>query len=526
MSAALAPTLMIQGTGSSVGKSLLVTALCRIFRDRGVRVAPFKAQNMSLNSWVTADGREIGRAQAAQAAAARVEPSVEMNPILLKPEGDARAQLVVRGRPVATVAAADYPPAVPDLRAVIADALTALRREHELVVIEGAGSPAEINLRARDLVNMHVARLAGAPVLLAGDIDRGGVFAALVGTLALLDAGERARIRGFVINKFRGDRRLLEPGLAMLEERTGVAVLGVLPMIPDLRLASEDSVALDERRERAAAAHEIEIAVLRLPRIANFDDFDPLDAEPDVALRFVDDAGALATADLVVVPGSKSTVADLAWLVARGLGDALRARARHGGPIVGICGGCQMLGQVIEDPEGVESPAGGTEGLGLLPVRTRFATTKQVARVVARTGAPSFLAPPGAGELAAYEIHMGTVARIGGAPPAFEVRRRNGRREPALDGAVAADGVVVGTMLHGLFENDAIRAHLLACLRRRKAVLASTEEAAPGVVPTPRSWRADREAEYDRLAAIVAAHLDLTAIARLAGIDRLVAGRC
>ncbi len=517
MTAGLAATLMVQGTGSSVGKSLLVTALCRIFRDRGVRVAPFKAQNMSLNSWVTPDGGEIGRAQAVQAAAARIEPAVEMNPILLKPEADMRAQIVVCGRPVATVAATDYPPALPDLRAVIADALATLRREYELVVIEGAGSPAEINLRDRDLANMHVARLADAPVLLAADIDRGGVFAALVGTLALLEPDERARVRGFIINKFRGDLRLLEPGLGMLHERTGVPVLGVVPMIPRLRIAAEDSVALDERAERAPAApHAIEIAVIRLPRIANFDDFDPLDDAPDVALRFVDDVAALATADLVVVPGSKSTVADLGWLTAHGFVAALCARAGRGAPILGICGGCQMLGTVIDDPEHVESPITRTEGLGLLPVRTRFAPTKRVARVVATAAAPSFLAPIGGDEVTGYELHMGTVELVGAAPAAFEIHSRNGTRERALDGAIGSGGVVVGTMLHGVFENDAVRARLLAFLRERK-----------GLVPHARGARGrDRDAEYDRLATIVAAHVDLAAIARLAGIDRLVAARC
>lgn len=509
MTGSLATTLMVQGTGSSVGKSLLVTALCRIFRNAGVRVAPFKAQNMSLNSWVTPDGGEIGRAQAVQAAAAGLEPSVEMNPILLKPECDMRAQVVVLGRPVTTVAARDYPPGTPDLRQVIADSLASLRRRYELIVIEGAGSPAEINLRARDLVNMHVARLVDAPVLLVGDIDRGGVFAALVGTLALLEADERARVRGFVINKFRGDRRLLDPGLVMLRERTGVPVLGVVPMIPGLRVASEDSVALDERPERDAAT-ALEIAVIRLPRIANFDDFDPLDAEPDVTLRFVERGDALACADLVVVPGSKSTVADLRWMVEHGFAAALHDRARRGAPVLGICGGCQMLGGVIEDPEHVESAVESAEGLGLLPLRTRFGARKRTARVCATAVARSILGDASAGEITGYEIHMGAIERTGGAPAAFEITTRNGVAERVLDGAVSADGNVVGTMLHGLFANDALRAGLLNALRARKGLATRTDHVA--------AW--DPETEYDRLAAIVAAHLDVGAIARLAGIDR------
>ncbi|KYF82497.1 cobalamin biosynthesis protein CobQ [Sorangium cellulosum] len=513
-------TVMVQGTASSVGKSLLCTALCRMFQRRGLRVAPFKSQNMALNSFATPDGGEIGRAQAVQAEAARVAPTVDMNPILLKPEGDSRSQVVVLGKPIGSLHARDYFAYRGELKDIIARSLGRLREAHDVVVIEGAGSPAEINLKDRDIVNMHVARVADAPVLLAGDIDRGGVFAALVGTMTLLDPDERARVAAFVINKFRGDIKLLEPGLEMLTARTGVPVLGVVPYVKQLRIADEDSVALENRRRRGPAGPgELDIAVVRLPRISNYDDVEPLEHERGVAVRFIERPDEIGGADLVVLPGTKSTMADLAWLRASGLAEAVAARARQGGWTLGICGGCQMLGGAIEDPEGVESAEPSARGLGLLDVWTRFERTKTTAQVRARIAGDSFLGAAGAGgaggaELTGYEIHMGQVERADGARAAFAIASRSGRAEAALDGAVSADGAVVGTMIHGIFENDGLRRALLAALRARRGLAAPAGEPA---IPS-------RHDEYDRLATAVEASLDRALLDRIVGLDARVPG--
>jgi adenosylcobyric acid synthase len=502
-----ARTLMVQGTASSVGKSIVTAALCRLFRREGLRVAPFKAQNMALNAYVTPDGGEIGRAQAVQAAAARVVPTVDMNPILLKPEGDARSQVVVLGKPIGSLSALEYHARKPELRGIIGEALGRLRASHDLVVIEGAGSPAEINLKDRDLVNMYVAGIADAPVLLVGDIDRGGVFAAFVGTMELLEPHERARVGAFVINKFRGDVRLLEPGLRFLEDRTGVPVLGVLPYIQRLRVADEDSVALDERRARPhAGPGEIEIAVVRLPRISNYDDFQPLEHEPGVVVRFVEHTGELASADLVVLPGTKSTIADLAWLRASGLGAAITARAASGGLVLGVCGGCQMLGETILDPHGVESSEPEATGLGLLPVRTTFEREKRTSQVRARGAQASFLADEGGGDLFGYEIHMGRAERLRGAPPAIAILERNGRADADVEGAVSSDGAVVGTMIHGLFENESLRRSLLGALRRRR-----------GLVDVPAPADAPSVDEYDRIADVLHQNVRLDLLHRLVG---------
>lgn len=509
MSARLAPALMVQGTASSVGKSLVVAALCRHFARAGLRVAPFKSQNMALNSAVTADGLEIGRAQAVQAEAAWLEPTVDMNPILLKPEGDRRSQVVVMGKPIGSLSALEYHAYKPELEGIIASSLTRLREAHDLVVIEGAGSPAEINLKARDIVNMHVARVADAPVLLVGDIDRGGVFAAFVGTLALLDPDERARVAAFVINKFRGDRALLEPGLVQLKELTGKPVLGVLPYLHRLRVADEDSLSLDRRLGLARPGRdELDIVVVRLPRISNHDDVEALEHEPGVVVRFAEHAEEVRGADLVIVPGSKSTIADLGWLRATGIADVIALRARQGAPVLGICGGCQMLGVEILDPERVESSEACVPGLALLPIRTRFAALKRTARVRCLPRTRSFLsaALDTAAELAGYEIHMGRLEPAGDHAAAFDIRARNGQADAAADGAVSADGAVVGTMIHGLFENEAVRASVLGELRRSR-----------GLPPRPPASLPSRQAEYDRLEAAVREHLDPAMLWRLAG---------
>lgn len=499
MSAAPASCLMVQGTASGVGKSLLTTALCRIFRRAGYRVAPFKAQNMSLNAAVTSDGGEIGRAQAAQADAAGVEPTVDMNPILLKPEADDRSQVVVRGRAVASVRWAEYGRMAPTLWPVVADSLARLRHGHDLVLIEGAGSPAEINI-AWDLVNMRVAELAEAPVLLVGDIDRGGVFAALVGTLALLAPDDRARVAGLIVNRFRGERAVLEPGLAMLAERTGVPVAGVVPHLGDGLVPEEDSLGL-EAPPSAIPGARVVVAVVRLPRIANFDDAEPLAREPGVAVRFVARASEIDAADIVLVPGSKSTIADLAWLRARGLASAIERAAHDGRIVLGLCGGFQMLGERLADPHGVET-GGEAAGLALLPIFTTFASPKTSVRVRARVIGHGPLAAAADAEVHGYEIHAGVTIRDGGRA-ALTVVERGGGPADATDGAVA--GSVVGTYVHGLLTCGPLRRALLVEAARRR-----------GVAADARWGTHDACDRYDRLADLVGPALDLEAIARLA----------
>ena len=507
----LAPALMIQGTASSVGKSLIAAGLCRLFRQQGLRVLPFKSQNMALNAFVTPEGGEIARAQVVQAEAAGVAPHVDMNPILLKPERDAVSQVVVLGRPIGSMTAVEYHAYKPKLRDIIAGCLNRLRSRCDILIIEGAGSPAEVNLKAHEIVNMHVARAADARVLLLGDIDKGGVFAALVGTLALLEPEERERVGGFIINKFRGDASLLAPGLEFLAARTGIPVVGVLPFVRGLRIADEDSVSLDHRgRNGRAGRDEIEIAVIRLPRISNYDDIQPLEHEPGVVVRFVESARELAGADLVVLPGSKSTASDLAWMRETGIAEAIGARATRREPILGLCGGCEMLGAEILDPDGIESAETTAMGLGLLPLRTRFERTKITAQVGAVRATRSFLTD-GLGdttEVNGYEIHMGRVELLPGAVPTFTLRSRNGERTELPDGAVSFDGSVVGTMLHGIFENDVVRSGLLSALRRRRGLM---EPAAPRAIPS-------KDAEYDRLAAMLWEHLDLPLLRRIAGL--------
>jgi len=482
-----ARALMVCGTASHAGKSLLVTALCRILRQDGRSVAPFKAQNMSNNAAV-ADGGEIGRAQALQARAAGVAPCVRLNPILLKPVGDLRCQVVVAGRVLDTMDVRAYHRwQETDGRRVVMDHYRALAESCELVVIEGAGSPVEVNLRDHDLANLWMAGVADAPVLLVGDIDRGGVLAALAGTLDLMDPSDRARVRGFVINKFRGDIGLLAPALDYLRIRTGVATLGVIPHL-EHQLPEEDGLGTVDG---PAEGRPLTVAVIRLPRIANFTDLDPLRAEPDVAVRYADRPEALVGADLVVLPGTKATLADLAWLRARGLDRAIQHHAASGGPVVGICGGFQLLGARVADPHGVEG-GGAAEGLGLLPVSTVMDPEKRVCEATYRPA-------PGAGlgddPVAGYEIHCGRTDANGA--------------EPLFADAPAGTGVRVGNVwgcyLHGLFENDALRRAVLKPLRAARGL----------AEPTPVSYAATLEHSIDRLADAVRKHLDMEAVRAL-----------
>ncbi|MBI4758579.1 MAG: cobyric acid synthase [Chloroflexi bacterium] len=499
-----AKVLMVQGTSSSAGKSLLVAALCRIFTQEGYRVAPFKAQNMALNSFVTRDGLEIGRAQAVQAHAAGIEPTVDMNPILLKPEADSRSQVVVLGRPRTKLESRDYNRRRDNLWQVVIESLARLRGQFDLVVIEGAGSPAEPNLKTGDIVNMRVARHAQAPVLLVGDIDRGGVFASLVGTLELLEPDERNLLKGIIINKFRGDLALLRPGLDFLEARCGVPVVGVVPYLRDLRIAEEDSVALEQSTaDRRLLANVADIAIIRLPHISNFDDFDPLALEPGVRVRYVDSPLDLGEPHAIIIPGSKSTAADLHFLNASGLATAIVARAHQGTAVVGICGGYQMLGLVIRDPDRVESEREVTPGLGLLPVETVFfpekATYQAQARVVTMRG---FLRDLVGQPVNGYEIHMG---RTASPEPMLCIVRRGDAQVNEADGATDATGRIFGTYLHGLFDN----AHF------RKAWLSSLQDHAREV---GLSMAEVREQAYNRLAACVRASLNMPLLYRIVGL--------
>ncbi|WP_043728619.1 cobyric acid synthase [Nocardia asiatica] len=484
--------LLVAGTTSDAGKSVVVAGICRMLARRGVRVAPFKAQNMSNNSVVTLDGGEIGRAQALQAQACGLEPSVRFNPVLLKPGSDRRSQLVVRGKAVGTVGAEDYIRHRQELRGVVAAELAALRDEYDVVICEGAGSPAEINLRATDLANMGLARAAELPVLLVGDIDRGGVLAHLFGTVAILEPEDQRLISGFVVNKFRGAVELLRPGLERLAELTGRPTLGVLPYAEDLWIDAEDSLgtladAPVGRPRPPVGAEWLTVAAIRLPRISNSTDVEALACEPGVAVRWVSEPSRLAGADLVVVPGSKATVSDLRWLRRTGIADALRARAAAGGPILGVCGGYQMLGTRIVDP--VESGAGAVDGLGLLDLTVEFAETKILRRSAGHAqGVP----------VRGYEIHHGRVTHTG--DPAWLT----------IDGAPEGSvrGAVWGTHLHGLLESDELRRGWL------RAVAAAARRS-EFVVAEDVSVAAVRAAQLDLLADLVEAHLDPAALERL-----------
>jgi adenosylcobyric acid synthase len=498
---------MVLGTGSSVGKSAMVAALCRHLSRSGVRVAPFKAQNMSLNSAATPDGLEIGRAQALQAQAAGIAPSVDHNPVLIKPTSDTGAQVVVAGRIWGRLDASDYGGTTKRLFwPFVLEAYERLAAQYEVIVIEGAGSPAEINLRAGDIVNMAVAHAADARCVLVGDIDRGGVFASVFGTLALLDDADRARIDGWIVNKFRGNRDLLQPGIDMLEERIGKPCFGVVPHLGDLGLDEEDGVSLEDPRRVARGWHSrtaelLRIAVVRLPHLANFTDFDALYEEPSVDLRYVSTQLDIADADVVVLPGTKDTIADLAWLRATGLADAVSLAARDR-IVIGICGGMQILGGRISDPLGIES--GGThDGLGLLDLETTFGEEKITVPVHGAFAPDRLYGSDAAGlEFHGYEIHAGTTRYGAGLAP-FASIVRAGEQETRRDGAVRDDGRIVATYVHGMFANDVFR-HAFVRAARTGANLSAPQSLA--------FVEADRERRLDRLADAVVAAVDLDAL--------------
>jgi adenosylcobyric acid synthase len=478
--------LMVQGTGSNVGKSLLVAGLCRVFARKGLRVRPFKPQNMSNNAAVTADGGEIGRAQALQARAAGVQPSVHMNPVLLKPQSEIGSQVVVQGRVVGTAKAREYQSWKPRLMEAVLDSFGRLSAEADLVLVEGAGSASEVNLRAGDIANMGFARAADVPVVLVGDIDRGGVIASLVGTRAVLDPADAAMIRGFVVNRFRGDPTLFADGMRLVAERTGWPALGLVPHFPDAaRLPAEDALGL----RRAAGEGPVIVAVPVTPRIANFDDLDPLREEPGVGVLLVEAGEPIpAGAALVLLPGSKATIDDLLFFREQGWDIDLKAHRRRGGRVLGLCGGYQMLGRRVEDPHGIEGPAGrAVEGLGLLDVETTLTPEKRLEAVTGET-------LPDGTPLSGYEMHIGRTVGPGAGRP---FARLAGDR---LDGAVSPDGLVAGTYVHGLFAGDAQRARWLSALGAQGSDLA---------------YESLVEDILDRLALHLEAHLDCDALLRL-----------
>jgi adenosylcobyric acid synthase len=474
----VAKVLMVQGTMSSAGKSLLVAGLCRIYARRGLRVAPFKAQNMSNNAAVCADGSEIGRAQYTQAIACNIEPTVDMNPILLKPEADSRSQVIVMGKPLSTLPAREYYLHKDKLWKIVTTALDKLREEYDLVIIEGAGSAAEINLKRGDLVNMAVAKYANAPVLLAGDIDRGGIFAQLLGTVWLLDPDERELVKGLLVNKFRGDITLFYDGVQILEERGDVPVLGVIPYVHH-DIPEEDAVAIEQQRGHKTEDNGVDIVVLRLPRIANFDDFDPLAAEPGVNVRYVDRVADLGDPDAVIIPGTKSTIDDLLWLHNQGLASAIQTYVKKGGVIAGICGGYQMLGANIFDPDQIESSAAKVAGLHLLPIKTTFNGQKLTHQAKATIkGTRGWLSQLTGQTITGYEIHAGRTDNTGGSGW-MEITQRSGQPTAVTDGAMNTSGRVWGCYLHGLFHNDTLRHGWLSSLGWHKSETAQGQQSDP-----------------------------------------------
>lgn len=518
----MSAVLMIQGTASDVGKSILTAALCRIFVQDGWITAPFKSQNMSLNSYITFDGKEIGRAQGVQADACRIIATTDMNPILLKPKQDMVAQVIVHGKPYADLDARTYRESyLPQAEIIVKDALARLRSEYDIVVLEGAGSPAEVNLKDRDIVNMRLAGWADSPVLLVADIDRGGVFASIVGTLEILTPEERDRVQGFIINKFRGDVSLLKPGLDWLEERTGKPVLGVIPFLPQLGIEDEDSASLDSKRAQLRKiatpkrSDQLDVAVIRLPRLSNFTDFDPLQEELDVHFRYIENLAEWGDPDVILLPGSKNTMEDLRYLRETGLAKRIISFAQEeGGFVVGICAGYQMLGVSLADPGRYESQHAELEGLGLLPTETVFTPDKRTVRV---RGVCTLFTEEGSDmAIDGYEIHMGRTRYLQDNidTPFIISEQTNTSANPVLtpsryDGAVALDGRVWGTYIHGILHNDDFRRTWLNGIRRQN-----------GLPPISQGLRFKerREAAFDRLAEHVRSHLDMKRIYEMMGV--------
>lgn len=496
-----AKSIMIQGTASDVGKSMICTALCRIFSNDGLRVVPFKSQNMALNSFVTEDGGEIGRAQGVQAEAARVVATTDMNPILLKPKQEMMSEVIVHGKHFLDMDAKSYRNNfVSEAMPIVEQSVRKLQDTYDVIVLEGAGSPAEINLKDRDIANMRMAHLADASVVLVADIDRGGVFASIIGTIALLDEAERARVKGIVINKFRGMRELLDDGLTWLEQETGIPVLGVVPYM-DVNIEAEDSLALSSLRFKKPKKGEfaIDVAMIRLPRISNFTDVDPFFDEPEVGVRLIANVSELGTPDLLIVPGTKSTMDDLAWLKAQGFDRAIEDLRAQGTKIIGICGGFQMLGETLLDPDAVEGNGDNAQGLALLPIETIFVGDKKTVQM-------SGTLKDNSTTLTGYEIHLGRTTILREEVSPF-LQLVDGR----VDGAVSEDGQVIGSYFHGLFHNRQFTRNLINELRVKK-----------GLAMLPSDVKSDaerREEAYNMLAKHVRANLDMERVYGLLNLE-------
>lgn len=500
--------IMFCGTASDVGKSVITSGFCRCLVKRGMAVAPFKSQNMSLNSFVTPEGGEIGRAQAVQAQACEINPHTDMNPVLLKPNSDVGSQIVVQGRPVGNMSVSEYDAYKPVAFEKIWESFDRLRQAYEFIVIEGAGSISEINLKKNDIANLRIASMARCPVILVADIDRGGVFAQIIGTIELLEPMERSYVKGIIINKFRGDAEILKPGIEFIEQRTGVPVLGVLPWFADISLPAEDSVALGQRSKVVSimtGLKKIHVGVLKLPRISNFTDFDPLQNEPDVHLGYVEMPDQLHGLDILIIPGSKSTIADLYFLMERGLFDAIRDFKGH---IVGICGGFQMLGTAVFDPSGVESGIKEAQGLDLLPSTTVILMEKETHQALTYLDeAGLMVAPECNGVMTGYEIHMGVTTLDKRVRPFSRIFRRGDTSVSVEDGAVSNDGRIFGTYMHGLFENTRFREVYLNSVRLEKGM--------------PLRRGADKHSlhdPFDQLAEQFEKHLDLPRMMALCGL--------
>lgn len=495
-----AKSIMVQGTASSVGKSLVVTALCRIFTLDGFRVAPFKSQNMALNSFITVDGKEISRAQAVQAEACNTEPSTLMNPILLKPSSDIGSQVIIKGKVYKNMTAEEYQRFKPTLREIVRETYEELASQYDIVVIEGAGSPAEINLKDNDLVNMGMAEIADSPVFLVGDIDKGGVFASIVGTMVLLEQKERKRVRGIIINKFRGDVEILKPGLVMLERIIKRPVLGVIPYL-NIHIDEEDSAT--EHLRISKDTGDIDIAIIYLPHISNFTDFEPFYEIEGVKIRYVYSLETFGNPDLVIIPGTKNTIGDLLYLKANGLYEKIREYTLNGGMVIGICGGLQILGRKICDPYNVESDIKESEGLGLLDLVTVLEKEKITAQSVVRLENTSYL-------LKGYEIHMGRTEAIGeNAVPFSYVVKRGEIECNEIDGYMSLDGRVWGTYLHGIFDNENFLRDFISSLFKRKGLEKKVDV---------KSFKDMKMAKYDELARAVRSALDMDTIYKIIGI--------
>ena len=497
--------IMLQGTSSHVGKSILTTALCRIFYQEGYSVVPFKAQNMALNSYVTKDGGEMGRSQVAQAEAAGLEPFVEMNPVLLKPTGNSRSQVILMGKAIGNMSAREYHKGY-SLKAfdTVKEAIARLEKNYDMMVVEGAGSPAEVNLKANDIVNMRIAKYLHAPVLLIADIDRGGALASLVGTLELLEPEERDLVKGLVINKFRGDVTILQPALDFLEEKTGKPVLGVIPYLPNINIEDEDSVSLDDKKVEDKANAPIKLAVIQTPKISNFTDFDALSKEADVEVYYIQQGEHIdknGKPDMILLPGSKNTTEDMLYLRHSGLERELNEAKDAGIPIIGICGGYQMLGEKISDPLHTESNNDSVKGLGFLPMETIFEAEKLTSQVEAKCLEWKFLGETIAvDDLYGYEIHMGETKFTAKENHPFLITKRAGKDVQIKEGMINNEGTVLGAYIHGIFDNDKYRRGVINILRKRK-----------GLEPLPVStnYAAAKQAAYNRLADTVRQSMDI-----------------